>query len=463
MEELVEDKELIVTLTFTNEEGTSENTLSYRILPSALQMRWYHLIRTVARHQFRVEGGGHLFGPRFYSEQECIDHLIECVDYINAHSPEKIPMSVKMGFNRDETNRLHEYFEQLGNAPWYSSQDQKLQTMIHDLNIWIHRYEVHLVDAADHHIDIMFQPPLKFALTEEDLKLFTPDFKRNTLYLSYAWVGVPVLPGFYNKVEGKVTPQPIYSSGLFAWFGHTAKFNQWEEMRAWAKETHGIDVDDPKMAIGYLPVGEPVEEFPEDIIEKISKHRVMKSIHVTDPAHEKVIAEPKGRRYRVEIEHKKGTATGLFQFFDCRHARAWEEAFVRDVSEFEGNCIGQRLEISGAHPAELPDVIESDDDYYTLVRDKDTLYMEGPLAHMHEFEGSREALPRQVKMTSQVFMTSPEKSDYPWWDWMKWWGSSIVDPSTRMGALPLGKWIEKPDGILDEKWKSLRWKWHRLD
>ena len=149
------------------------------------------------------------------------------------------------------------------------------------LNVLIHRYESLGISANHGHIDVLFVPVKRKNFSDDDYQYFSCNNNYGGLYLAYGVTGVPPLDAFQMRSASMPVPQSNYTPGMRLSFIQTKKFTQKEQLKAWYKEKYNWDTEDPKLALGYIQLGQIQTDLNEqEIIEKITAHRFIHSVEI---------------------------------------------------------------------------------------------------------------------------------------------------------------------------------------
>lgn len=282
-----------ITIYFRNDEGDSFQ-LKYQLFESPLLSRWLEIMKM--SEGLTIEGGGHFFGRGFSDAHELERVLNECIKVVNTHAmktqnPElMITMTAKVPMTSTFLNDLHAEFERLEAMRINSDAVRNALTL---MNISIHQAEQFAYESPNgsDHIQVITVPGIKKPLEDEDYKLFDADYRFGEMYMTYGITGVPTKDAYINRAEP--TPQNVYSNGVYLCFFKDSPFLEREGLESWLK-SKGLDPADPKLAIGYIPLGKiisPHIETPEDVLpilkryNKITEYKVSEEdLPVPDPA-----------------------------------------------------------------------------------------------------------------------------------------------------------------------------------
>jgi hypothetical protein len=140
------------------------------------------------------------------------------------------------------------------------------------LNILIHRYES-LKNKGHGHIDVLPQPIMRHEFEDQDYDFFSPDNVCGQLYLAYGVTGVPVVDAFHNDNTHPPVPQSNFTAGIKLSFHQDSKYEKKEALDQWLKRKFNWSAYDPKMALGYIPLGKIESDLTlPEIYEQIKKH-----------------------------------------------------------------------------------------------------------------------------------------------------------------------------------------------
>lgn len=276
-----------LVITFTNPEGSLLH-LKYQLYDHCLREKWVSLML----HDFdkrKVEEGGVFYGKRFHSEEQLANTLNKCIKIIN-HYAEKfnssklsIPLKAQLPMTIEFLNTAHKYFEKIAPTKTINLVPE-LRRAVEDLNVTIHQAEAFtsLGDFPTDHIEVVLIPRGGEKLADEDFKLFTPDNKFGGLYLSYGTIGVPTKNAYLMNTE-PVT-QKVYNTGMMLSFMDDFKFVIDDNFRKWLTK-YNLSADDPKSAIGNIPLGmlvEPEIKKREEFLAELSGFRKVIGVHFVE-------------------------------------------------------------------------------------------------------------------------------------------------------------------------------------
>ena len=187
----------------------------------------------------------------------------------------------------DACNLLHRYFEELQGTAWQISEYYKqadaetkyairqLNNICHEIESWVLSYRKSIVEpewVRPSQITTFLNAP-RYDLHEEDFELFKHnryDRELGGVYLHWSQVGKTLVEVYRDEHAPKMTEalcseinhQKYYSGEFDIEWGNTIteathdfKKQEMEGFRTWLKENE-YDWEDPKLALGYIKIGQ---------------------------------------------------------------------------------------------------------------------------------------------------------------------------------------------------------------
>jgi len=187
----------------------------------------------------------------------------------------------------DACNLLHRYFEELQGTAWEISEYYKqadtetkyairqLNNICHEIESWVLSYRKSIVDnewVRPSQITTFLNAP-RYDLHEKDFELFKHnryDRELGGVYLHWSQVGKTLVEVYRDEHAPKMTEalcseinhQKYYSGEFDIEWGNTIteakhdfKKQEIEGFRTWLKE-NDYDWEDPKLALGYIKIGQ---------------------------------------------------------------------------------------------------------------------------------------------------------------------------------------------------------------
>ena len=250
----------------------AEYTLTYEFFNNRVATRIWERFK---EHDYPV-----ISPDRFYgfgeTKQEVEQSLKDCVKQLKALRPE-------IAIESMDLNHLHDIFA----STHYELQkekypSQKLNDLLVKLNYTIHHLEDISRHAKKRFITCTNDPgePLQ----DTDYDLFTPDLKKNWLYMNYPHVGKHIMAifndGDIDIPEEQIQPTSILKNDLAGWLDDdvTAGKRYLLNLNRFLAKIHNklpYTIGDKRLAIGKIPLGKLTHE-PD--LSQIKKYRFIYSI-----------------------------------------------------------------------------------------------------------------------------------------------------------------------------------------
>ena len=250
----------------------SEYCLTYELFDNRVATRIWK--------RFKEQDHPVISPDRFYgfgeTKAEVEQTLNECVNQLKELRPDLIIESMDL-------NHLHDLFA----STHYELQkekypSQKLNDLLVKLNYTIHHLEDITRTAKKRFITCTNDPgePLQ----DSDYELFTPDMRKNWLYMNYPHVGKHIMAifndGDIDIPQDQIQPTSILKNDLAGWLDDdviAGKRYLLNLNRFLAKIHHKLPytIGDKRLAVGKIPLGKLIHE-PE--VSEIKKYRFIHSI-----------------------------------------------------------------------------------------------------------------------------------------------------------------------------------------
>lgn len=279
-----------VHIHFLNEKTGEKFVLEYQLYNHPFNERWWGML-TESGFDQGVFGSFNFAGQPFDDEDLIVTMLNAVIMKMNLFSEMNgradliTPHSVEKGVSQKVLNELHDHYEKCMKLEDFF---RPVLNSVKMLNLFIHRMES-FSDGKKNNcgiIDITAVAYGKKALLDEDYRLFSADWIWGQLTLSYCLLGVPTLQAFLN--QSTPVPQDKYSAGMIMTFVDDSPFTRLDEFRSWAVSV-GLNPDDPRIALGYLPLGmmkniPTTTEDKERFLSRLGQHKkIEKVIQVERP------------------------------------------------------------------------------------------------------------------------------------------------------------------------------------
>jgi hypothetical protein len=294
----------------TVEVQLTNASYTIRLYDTALAQRWFASLQDNLHNRRIIEKNFCFLG--FATHKRNLDYLVKELNryirqinsfqfskpyqYIHSFRSEDFQYSNSLGVGKDlpglklkhdSTNLLHRYFEDLQGtvwqlSPYYKEADYETKYAIRQLNLLCHEIEgcvwAHWNSVADpdwlrpSQITTFLNAP-RHGLELEDYELFKQnryDRDLGGVYLHWSQIGKTLYEVFRDEGGGDldeatcshITHQKFYSGEFDIEWGQSItedlddfKKNEMEPYRKWLKH-NGYDWEDPKLALGYIKLGQ---------------------------------------------------------------------------------------------------------------------------------------------------------------------------------------------------------------
>ena len=261
-------------ITLTN--GTEDATLIFKVRETAIANKWFEeLCKNYSIFENDRFSSWHL-------QNNLINDINKQIDIINSYN-KVIDIKASNDITQSDLNYLHKFFEDLRGevvqgTEWFNNAPENIKEALEKFNILIHHLEENLRSPNHPTLVVTFKDRPRYQLTDEDIKYFTFNWRKGTVYINYCHVGKPILDVFKDndKIASGVRPQTHYSADFMIKFGPSTKFyifilkkiaiNIWLRFQKFKFKNPNI---------GYIPVADIVGDFK---IEEYRKFNRVKKI-----------------------------------------------------------------------------------------------------------------------------------------------------------------------------------------
>lgn len=283
---------------------TNNIKLSYDLIDHEITTSWSNLIQTRTVNDLCPIN--HFVG--YASEelvQDRINRLYELSDLINAHVPDRvIKQTISKADWKKSLQVMHVHFPDLKNDYEYKHLWASLSEY-NDIIHWLESILMNIWDSTTLTESSLFRITLDFNKSETQFlpipndayQFFTPFFEFGDLMLHYTHVGKHPHEIFTVRDEvcpkDQLVPQRTFSASVRMHFtdnfyknpiSKTILLRNWRQFYALrgGKDYWGMDIDDPKMAFGYLKIGKLVDtQIPKDLNGMCEFRKLLASSKVT--------------------------------------------------------------------------------------------------------------------------------------------------------------------------------------
>lgn len=248
-------------ISFVTKSGR-DFSLDYEIFSHPVAKAWMELVGTQPVSGSDVFNNGLLYGTLFATKEEISEQMSEVLEIIKKYLNVPAPHVPHNQLTSTELNELHEYFERFSVLPEFSEVNNPVcANAFSKLNTLIHQFEVFLGDDTGCFMEILPTPRRALRLAPKGFQHFTPDSHFGGLYITYGTTGVPYLNSFMWNTERPGIPQTTISNGFTLSFRNDSYFNRWKELEGYLKEYSKVDINNPEVGIGYIPVGRLITPY----------------------------------------------------------------------------------------------------------------------------------------------------------------------------------------------------------
>lgn len=275
----------LIKITLGSRDTKKKFVLTYQLFSSDFVKRWRELLEKTIASPAQIFEGGDFYGKIFYQEDTIIEEMNQVIAIINHHLPKfKISLVPHKGMSQRFLSELHKCFEDIDAHLRPRKTIPVLSEAVRTLNTLVHRAEQFLRPDRGFHIEGCWDDFQRGEFQPEDYQLFSQDLLNGYLYLPYGVTGVPVLSAFYQRSKDPPVPQHNFTPGFMLWFWPSKHFDRKHELERWLTETHNWDISDPKLALGYIPLGKIIgdTEYLASLPEIIGEYNKILNIEVFD-------------------------------------------------------------------------------------------------------------------------------------------------------------------------------------
>lgn len=261
-------------------------TLIYDLFENPFIEKWVRILQhDLEVSKVTINNNGDFYGSALYSAEDLSKKMQNCVDIVNAYIPGSIKNKVQVKMTHHELMLLHKDFEDLLPDPRYCppAADSKVVSALTELNIFIHQYE-NLTMPPLTHVDISPRPVNRFQFSDSDYQYFSTEYNKGYMYLSYGVTGIPPMNAYLQRLTDRFVSQDNVTAGFSLYFDGIKQQAKKEEMAVWFKSTWNVDISDPKLALGFIPLGKLRDmDKIDSIIPKIISSRKVLNVRITQP------------------------------------------------------------------------------------------------------------------------------------------------------------------------------------
>jgi hypothetical protein len=236
-------------------------SISYRLNDLAITKKWIEAFNHNFRNNPKISGRGFFFGSQFYTSEYLISEMNLALDILRPHFREFLSTCPVPSdpLSQEVLSEIHNYFEGLDQQPnWIEvvSRHDNVHPTAQWLNLLIHMYECLPAPRENFHIDINFDPTMKWPIETDDYQSMIWDRLDGDLLVSYGTTGVPPLHAFRIGPPAVPTFQTTYSCDLQLYFEGPSRPTNRAAFDEWLVREHGIERRNGLPHPGQFKIGE---------------------------------------------------------------------------------------------------------------------------------------------------------------------------------------------------------------
>jgi hypothetical protein len=269
-------------------------SLDFECYTTPIAVKWFDSLKEQEQINSAIAEKDRLYNfPTSESENTLVTNLNICINLINS-SKTIIPLKAEKNMTQDHLNLLHLYFEKLrggilSESDYWKNASNDQRKVLERYNVLIHKtenfYRNKNSKTLNPRIVCTFNTKKRKLLENEDYQHFTLTRAFGEVYINYCEVGKPLYDVFKDNDElvglDNIRPLKYYSPDFTISFHKRSqnsvdifleKMNKWWDSNLEKLGDLGFYKDNPKNAIGNIPVGILKSSLSESvIIEKISE------------------------------------------------------------------------------------------------------------------------------------------------------------------------------------------------
>ena len=282
---------------YFKDQNSAEYNLEYELLDSPIAKKWGACLQEQCSVNNSIRERDRLYGfpDNSWSKEIIVNEINKCIDSLNQNNA-KIKHKANVTMMQNDFNTLHYYFETLRGgvltpAKFWEQCSCDTKSDLERFNILIHRGEnfwrgntgicPRIVCCFEDRIE-------RVELDESDYQHFTLEITYGNAYINYCEVGKPLCDVFRDNddiiSDSNIRPLRYYSPDMSLYFFNfpltSPKLQKFiSDMDTWWDQNNeylsnlGLTKDDPKNAIGHIPVAKLIKnENKNEIIDNLASH-----------------------------------------------------------------------------------------------------------------------------------------------------------------------------------------------
>lgn len=227
----------------------------------------------------KIAGQGFFFGSHFYSGEYLVNEMNTALLLLRRHFGDFLancPVPQEP-VSQAVLSEIHNYFEGLDQQPnWLPvvSIHDEVHPTAQRLNLLIHMYECLPAPPENFHVDINFEPTMKWPIDTADFQEMEWNKADGDLLISYGTTGVPPLLAWNFGPPSIPTFQTTYSCDLQLHFEGPMIVSSQEAFDRWLLKEHQIDRTKTSLHPGQFKIGELAQgETKAEILKSFSRFK----------------------------------------------------------------------------------------------------------------------------------------------------------------------------------------------
>lgn len=275
--------------------------LNFKCYETDIAIKWFDVLKKqwVKDNEIKEKYRLYNFPNSKWNEEKLVDEINKSIKIIN--DPNKVINHLAyIGMPQEQLNHLHHYFEKLrggvltpGN--YWLNANKLQQNALEYYNVLIHKIEnFYSSNNGLPRVVCTFNNKERYILENHDYRHFTITRNFGEVYINYCEVGKTLVDVFKDKDviigDDNIRPLKYFSPDFSVHFYNRSKenaenflseMNEWWDLNEKKLSALGFVKDDPKNAIGSIPVAMLDTSLSrQEIIELISNFTVLDKIEI---------------------------------------------------------------------------------------------------------------------------------------------------------------------------------------
>ncbi len=252
---------------FCNSVSKDVTWLTFEMSSTDIARRWAQcVLRETRKAGLRATLVGALYVDEGIARQEIVRLCAE----LNKKKPDKAwPPKLSPYVEKPVLQTLSNFCRTILSD---STETYSVRSLARELEAKVRHYMT--IYQTDVHFHISLQRPLPWlvALKPADFSLFEADRRDGWLYLEYPMMGLSSLAAYLSGSAIGIEPQRMFCSNCEIVYREDYAYGpKLDEMRRWVAQARGTVIDDPRLAIGMIPLGRPTHGLSRDQVRELAQ------------------------------------------------------------------------------------------------------------------------------------------------------------------------------------------------